>query len=267
MGKALDTILGGVTAVGSTLTALTLASGDSLTVKNAAANSKILLMDAWVQEKNLAGIFRVRSPRLHDNVQGIRSRVPSALVYPLLFPTKPQTLIAQDVLIAELSGSTTASAIDSAVLLIYYDDLPGVSGRLISPTDLASRFVETVIVETAITTGTTIGYGTTRALNADFDLLKANTDYALLGGYTDVRATLATLRGPDTGNLRVSFPGELNLKHLTAEWFVRLSNKTGLSLIPVFSSANKAATFAESFVSDAGGTVNANYVFAELTKA
>ena len=267
MGAALDTILGGVTAPGATLTALTLASGDSLTIKNAPIDKPVNLIESWVRELDTAGIFRIRSPRLHDNVQGIRTRVPSSLVFPFLPDVVNQPLISQDVLIAELSGTATAGGIDSAVLLLYYSEFPGVSARLITADEADKRMKNLVTVETAIVTGTTIGYGTARAFNADFDLLKGNTDYALLGGYTDVRATLASLRGPDFGNLRVSFPGEPNIKHVTAEWFLRLSRRTGLPLVPVLSSANKAGTFAEAFISQAGGTVNANFVLAELGPA
>ncbi len=264
MGHAMDTILGGVTAPGATLTALTLASGDSLTVKNFDISKRAYILNTWVRELDTAGVFRIRSARLHDNVQGIRSRVPSALVFPILPDVVNQSLISQDTLIAELSGTATVGGIDSAVLEVWYDDLPGIAGRFITADEADKKTKNVVTVETAIVTGTTVGYGTARAFNADFDLLKANTDYALLGAFSDVRCTFISLRGPDTGNLRVSIPGELNIKHVETEWFLRLSRRSGFPTVPVISSANKAATFAEAFISQAGGTVNANFVLAEL---
>jgi hypothetical protein len=263
MGNAMDTLLGGVTAPGTTLTALTMASGDSLTVRNFDIAKKAYLLDMWAFN-NVAGIVRLRSPRLHDNVQGIRFRSTVATPIPLLESRAPQTLIAQDALIAEQSGSAVAGEIESTVMQIWYDDLPGVAGRFIDAAALRARYRNTVTVEVTITTGSTIGYGTAAAFNTNFDLLKANTDYAVLGAHADVVCTLMTLKGADTGNLRVAIPGPVTTPHLTDSWFVRTSERTGIKCIPVINSANKAGTFAEAWIDDEAGTVNANYVLAEL---
>src|SRR5919106_1212303 len=122
MGKAIDTITGRVTAPGSTLTALTMSAGDTLTVRNAPIDSMVRLMQAWADNQT-AGTLRIRSPRLHDNVEGIRLDVMSSEVKPLLPERVVQPLIPQDTLIAELSGSATAGDIESAALLLYYDNL------------------------------------------------------------------------------------------------------------------------------------------------
>ena len=56
MGLSMELISGKVTAPGSTLTALTMAAGNSLTVRNASLTSDVRLLDMWAMN-NAAGIF------------------------------------------------------------------------------------------------------------------------------------------------------------------------------------------------------------------
>jgi hypothetical protein len=83
MPPALDTVVATGTAIGATLAAATIASGDSLTVKNAPLTSDVLLLNAW-QDNQVAGMTRLRSPKFHDNVDAIRSRVQIGVLKPLL---------------------------------------------------------------------------------------------------------------------------------------------------------------------------------------
>jgi hypothetical protein len=120
----------------------------------------------------------------------------------------------------------------------------------------------------AITVGSTAAYTGARAINADQDLLKANTDYAVLGMTTDLRVSAICLRGPDTGNLRVSVPGGADV--LRARWPLRLvlprcsRRRTALPLIPVINSANKGATQIDVVGDENGGTSNVTLWLAEL---
>ena len=109
--------------------AMTMASGNSLTVRNATPNSQIALVNMWAHVQ-AAGIFRVRSPKLHDNVQGIRYRMVSADPVPLMPLGASQQLWAQDTLIAEIAGSAVGGQIEQGQLLIWYADSPGSNARL-----------------------------------------------------------------------------------------------------------------------------------------
>jgi hypothetical protein len=120
----------------------------------------------------------------------------------------PQPLYPQDVLTGELSGSAVAGDIESVVLSIYYPDLPGTNARLQTWDFVKSKMRNLVGQRIAMTIGSTAGYNGARAINADTDLLKANTDYALLGATSDVETAAITVKGADTGNLRVAVPGE-----------------------------------------------------------
>src|SRR5688572_9967463 len=70
-GACLELLTGFVTAPDTTQTALTMATGNSLTVRAAGPNSLAKLLTLWV-DVQLRGIFRLRSPKLHDNNQGLR---------------------------------------------------------------------------------------------------------------------------------------------------------------------------------------------------
>jgi len=239
MGRALEIIAGFVTAPSSTFTALVMAAGNTLTVRSAPVESEVRLLNAWALNQT-SGTLRIRSPRLHDNVQGIRLDVLGGEPKPLFPWGLSQKLIPQDTLIAELTGSATAGDIEQAALLIYYANLPGVDARLASYEDVLRRGVNLVPVENTITNLLTGGWTAEEAINSEFDLLKANTDYALIGYLIDAECAAVRWRGADTGNLGVGGPGDELGRDYTSDWFLYLSRIFNLPLVPVFNSANKA---------------------------
>lgn len=263
MGKALELLTGIVTAPSTTLTALTMSSGNSNTIRNAKEGSDIKLLTAWV-DKQTAGVFRIRSPRLHDNVQGIRFSDVASQLTPLIDPRFPQKLVSQDTLTLELSGSATGGDIESAGLLVYYDDLPGVDGRFIDEAALKSRGVHIVTVENTLALGTAGGYSGEEALNAEFDLLRANTDYAMVGYTVTAECAAVRWRGSDFGNLGVGGPGSIGEAWLTQQWFTFLSGATGLPLIPVFNSANRASILVDGVTDENGTDTTVNLILVQL---
>ena len=214
MGTALEVISGFTTAAGATQTALTMATGDSLTIRATLPEKKVWLLNAWV-DAQAAGVVRIRSPKMHDAVHGIRMRTTISEAKPLLPYDVNQRLYAQDVLTVDLSGSATAGDIETVVLLLYYEDLPGIAARLISGPEVDRRIV-------------------------------------------------ISWKGADTGNLRVGGPGDELARQMTAEWFVRLSRLTGMPMIPVFNSANKAAITVEVASDENAASPKVTSIFAEL---
>lgn len=261
---SLEALTGFVTAPSTTLTAWTMASGDSLQVKNAPANA--FLIGIWAKNQ-AAGILRVRSARMHDNVQGSRFRVVLGEVHNYLSEGFAQPLVSQDALIVEHSGSAVAGDIETGSVLLYYPSLPGSDGNYISAGILRQRMVNYFTQEVSITAGTAGGYSGSAAINSAFDLMKANTDYALLGIMTSVLQASVTLRGPDTGNLRIAVPGNAANKNVNRSFFVNLANQYGLPLIPVINSANKGATFVETVNDENAASPVVTLVMAELRKA
>ena len=71
MPRGLELVTGRVTAPGATTTALTANSGNSFAIRSALPNTPIWLLQAW-GDFQAVGFVQIRSPRLHDNVRGIR---------------------------------------------------------------------------------------------------------------------------------------------------------------------------------------------------
>lgn len=263
MGKALQVVTGRVTNPSSTITALTANTGDSFQVKAANPAAKSVLVDMWAEEGTV-GIFRIRSPLLHDAAQALRMRV-TLSANPLLPYEMIQPLQPQDLLVVELSGG--GSEIDVGAYLVYYEDLPGANARLASWDAVAPLIVNTVGLEQQLTSGGTGGqYGGSQAINTNFDILQRNKDYALLGYLCDTIAAVVGVTGPDTGNLRVAGPGVVDPK-ITREWFAWNAQRTGLPLIPIINAANVGATTIDLAKVATGTGVNVTLILAELNVA
>lgn len=239
MGIALQVVSGFATNPGAAPTALTPAVGDSFAVDVFDPSSRARFLAAWV-ENATGGVLRFRSPRLHDPAQGLRIRVPANDQVQAIGGPEYQPLYPGDQLIVESSGG--GAEVDVVSYLVYYDNLPGISAPLQTWAQIQDRIVNVAGVEINLTSGATAGqYGGARTLNQDFQNLRAGESYALLG-YTCASA-FATLRitGPDTGKLGVGGPGSPNTWD-TSDWFVKLSDKTGLPLIPVIQANNAGGT-------------------------
>lgn len=266
MGRALEIVTGRVVAPGAALTGLTMSAGNTLTVRNAPLDSDVRLISLWV-DVQAAGVLRIRSPRLHDNVQGIRFTTVPSEPKDLIPRRWFQKLVPQDLLIAELSGSAVGGDIENAAMLLYYSNLPGVDARLATVEEVLKRTVNIVTVENTIAAGAGGGYTGEEALNAEFDLLRANTDYALLGYTVSVECGAVRWRGADTGNLGVGGPGDELARDLTENWFIHLSEYLSLPLIPVFNSANKAGVLIDVLQDENAAAVTVNSIFAEIGPA
>src|SRR5574337_508310 len=82
LGPALDTITSTGTAIGATLAATTIATGDSFQINNQNGQQPAILLQLWV-DAQVAGSVRVRSPKFHDNVDAIRTRTLVGVLEPL----------------------------------------------------------------------------------------------------------------------------------------------------------------------------------------
>lgn len=237
MGMAMQVITGQATNPGSTITALTANSGDSYTVRSTDMNADIELLQAWAfTTTNL--LLRIRSPRMHDQAQNMRYLPVASQPYPLMPWGCPQKLYSQDPLTVEITGG--GAEVDMASLLVYYNNLPGVAARLHTYAEIKPLIQNIVSIEVDLTSsGTSCNYSAALALNANFDTLIRNVDYAILGYTCPTAGGTLGITGVDTGNLRVGGP-LVALPFLTNNWFVYLSSLYGKPFIPVINSANVA---------------------------
>lgn len=261
MGLAMEIISGYAVNPSSTLTALTMASGDTNVVRAFNPNTGAWALDQWVQGAT-KGLVRTISPRLHDNVAGITLAFAAALPVPLWSAYEQELLYPQDTLGLYISGD--ASDTDGMTTLLYYDDLPGTAARLFRYEEIRSRVLHQSGVQLALTSGGTKGnYGGSAQINATQNQFKANTDYAILGYLTDTAVQTIGIKSSDFGNLRVGGPGSNN-KIETRDWFVRLSMTYGKPMIPVFNAANLGNTIVDLIANTTSTAVVVTFICAEL---
>lgn len=264
MGLGLELLTGFTTGATATMTPVTMAAGNSLTVRNSRPDADIRLLQMWADVQEATVLHRLRSPKMHDNVQGLRFLNAASTVQLLLPDHFDQRLYAQDTLILESSGATVVGDVNTFCALVFYEDIQGIEGRFISEGELMTRMVHLVTVANTLTLGAAGGYSGEEAINAEFDLLKANTDYALVGYQVSAECAAIRWRGPDSGNLGVGGPGSETDKDVTGAWFLRLARFYQMPLIPVFNSANKGGTFLDGAQDENAAAVTVNSIFAEL---
>lgn len=264
MGAVLELVTARTVAAGATLTAATFNTGNLATIRNADEQRPVAILQCW-SDHQAAGTFRIRSPRMHDNVQGIRFGTTIGNVFPLLPWGIPQYVYPQDQLTVEIAGSATAGDIETVGMLVYYDEMPGADAQLKSWDEVSQRIRNFVTVENTLALGTGGDYSGEEAINSEFDLLKADTLYALLGYITDTECAAVRYRGTDTGNYGVGGPGEPELRHVTKDWFVLLSTTFGLPLIPVFNSSNKGGILVDGVQDENGADPKITTLLAELS--
>jgi len=238
-------------------------AGDSFTIKNGRQGAKIALVDVVAFYGSL-GELRVVGPHMNDTTEGIRMSVQVADPQCLMLGSHYEPLYPQDALVVTMFGTAAAGEVNVAALVVWYEDLPGISARLIMPADVRQRGVRVVPVRNNIVSIATGLWGGAVALNVLTDLLKPNTDYAVLGGVCSTVQGMISIRSPDWGNVRVGIPGKIANTELAWDYFARLSDRSGLPCIPIFNSGNKAATFVESLDDETATAVAVHWHLVEL---
>lgn len=262
MGKAMQVLTGFATNPGATNTALTVSTGDSLTLDSFDPSERAYLLSLWADNAN-GGVVRVKSPRFHDNVQGIRLQVPAGDDLWEFRPRIPQRLYPADTLSVDTTGGGAET--DVVTLLVYYDNVPGIDAPLATFAQIQDRIVSYVGLQVNLTSGATAGeYGGGRTLQQDFTVLKADVSYALLGYTCLSRFTTLGITGPDTGKIRVGGPGSVHSED-TASWFVDLEQLLGKPTIPVIKALNAGATTVDLVAHDTATAHTVSLILAELS--
>lgn len=260
---AIEVVTGRVVNPGAAFTALTVNTGQTFSVRDFPDSMPAYLEGVWTQQAT-AGQVRVRSPRLHDDTQGMRFIAPAATVRNFLADEAEQKLFPNDPLRFEMTGG--AAETDSAALLFYYRDLGGVAARLSTWEELKPRIVDIMGQEVDVAGPVTAGdWSAGVAVNATNDNLKADTDYAILGYGVSAECLALAVSGTDTGNLKVGGPAPADPLE-TRDWFVSMAKRHGTPHIPVFNSNNRGNTLVSIARNTAAGTVNTHLVLARLAR-
>jgi hypothetical protein len=244
---AIETVAGFLSdANAATAQAFTAATTQSFNVRAASPNSGISMQALWAPFQD-AGDIRIRSPRMHDDVNGLRYAAPVALSDLVAEEDWSEPLYSQDTLIVEgvFTVAPTAGHISTVFMQIYYDDLPGIQGNFKHWAEIESKVQSHLVVPvTATTAAAATAWGTGVAINSTVDVFKANSWYAWLGYIMPVQCGAVSMLGTDLGNLMVGGPGSTKAIE-TRNFFARMEEWSGKASIPVINSQNKGATLVQ----------------------
>lgn len=244
-----------------TLLAGTVGPGQSLTVRTADQGSANRLIEFW-RKGTVTAPYRIRSNRLHDDVQGIRLEQGTDPL-PNFQGMVQQPIISADVLTVESSDSATTDCVIGATIL--YPSISGSMGNYSTWDQVAPRILNIIGVELSIGAAGTLGqYSAGATFNATTDLMKAGYDYAILGYTPTNQVGIIAVQGPCTGNLIFGGPGTTQYNH-SAKYFAELSKNTGYATIPVMHQADMANTFALQCDNAAGATNVVSFLCAQLS--
>jgi hypothetical protein len=264
MGVAIDTIGTFVTAGATNPTSLktaTVCTGDSLQIRSFPATNWARIEHLFV-EGATKGKFRVTSPLMHDNVTGITLASADTSSHYLMTRMAGQNVYPTDTLAAYASAAAGASGL--LAISVYYQNLPSSNARLANWSDISGYIKNIKGLEVDVAGGAAVGTWTDTALNTTDKQLHANTDYAVLGYDCDVVGAVTGVKGNETGNLRVCGPNPAT-SFDTPDWFVKLSQETGLPHIPVFNSNNQGAYYVSQLANVALPATKVYLLLAELS--
>lgn len=262
MPAAYELVTGRLLNPGAGPAALGANTGQSFQIRSTPDAAPPYLLGMWGQAAT-AGLLRLRSPRMHDNVQGIRTVLPAATVSNVFTPGAKTLMYSQDQLTFEIGGGGAET--DSGSILIYYPDLGGAAGRFTTWGQVRPLIEELVTIRVTVVGPVVAGdWSPGTAINATQDLLKANADYAILGYVTGTACNAVAINGSDTSNYMVGGPGPIDPLE-TRDYFVMMSEATGYPMIPVINQANRGSTLAHVALNTAAGTVEVDFFAGRLS--
>ena len=268
MGAVLDSILATATlAAGGTYESLTPGTGDTFTIRDYVKGSNAYLLEAWAADNASPCNFSIASPRMNDSQLGLLLALPDgSAVGPaeepqVIFPGPVKVPVYNADTLRVRANGTTADDV-ALDFLIYYEDLDGSNVGYVSWLNIENQIEKTFGILVQPTAGTG-DYGTPVTLDSVDDRLEADKKYALLGATTDVPLAAIGVTGPDTGRYRITMPGKVD-PTMSGDWFVQLSAKYGLPLIPVIKANNAGATLIDCVQAGAAQTANITLILAQL---
>jgi len=213
-------------------------TGDSLVVKN---STKPRILNFWGNNQ-VAGFHQLVYGSAGNTTRGLgRYNVDVLQPRLLLAELMGASIQPLETISPTIAGSNTSGDVETGTIIMGYDDLPGVSQRLLTLDQLRSRDDGKPDAISATLTGAAAGYTGEELITAESDLLIAGFDYAVLGISTSLEVGAVYFYGPDTGNLKVGAPGDATGNNL-ASFFVDLAAKYGRPMIPVVSADNRSNT-------------------------
>jgi len=222
--------------------AATIAPGSgtaSLTLLNSSKRPNVRQMWALLQA---AGFFQPILNSQHDTTRNFRFALGSG--QPAYQTPWALDMFANpnETIVPTIGGSAVAGDVESACMLIEYDDLGGMQGSYIDAEELMRRqsgILTTVEMELV---GAAAGWTGAAAINSVSALLKANRNYAVLGITSDTLVGAVSIQGPCTGNYRYGLPGDPAQIERQSSGFLNASALARVPMIPVLNASDAPST-------------------------
>jgi maltose-binding protein MalE len=164
-----------------------------------------------------------------------------------------------------MEGTGESAAYDLVTMTRYYSNFAGSAMQLYSWGMIAPLIVNLYEVEIATASTATPTAWEDTVITTTENLLKANTDHAVLGYTCDTALGGIALKGSDTSSFRYGGPGIVN-SPWTPNYFKRIGDMTGLPAIPVFNSANIFNTFVSTIDTGVSTASNVTLHLAQLAR-
>lgn len=262
MPRILRTVTGFFTAAGAGTNVATLSPGTSGTFAVDAFNSGNAYLEAVWARGAATDWVRYRSPRMHDNNQGLRLFLGTTLPSNLVPWGSNIRLYSSDAPTVEIDATGATS---SVIALTYgYDDLGKTGANLANWSEVQSRILDVAGMEVDVTSGAIGAYGVASAVNTPFDNWQADSEYALLGYECSAAVGCVALNGTDTGGFDIGMPGDPDPRE-TRDYFIRMSTQSGRPCIPVIQANNRGGTTLKSVDSAAATATKHTLILARLS--
>ncbi len=234
-----ETLGGYVTAPSSTLTELTLTSGQSKKIRTTA---RAAILPPYLLTQG-AGSYRLRAGTLHEGTFGITINHATGAEFNLN-PLLLNPIGSGDDLTMELSGSATASDQECmATTVMYTDPVSKGCPELLTPMELnVRRTGHSTTAYATITAGTSGGFGGATALTSFTHKLPGGKKYAIVGMTSTVAQGCIAINGPCTGDVYFGVPGVATNRQMFSRYFIDLANAINQPCIPVLSTDDLAIT-------------------------
>jgi hypothetical protein len=258
---AFEIISGHVLQPGAIFTSITPNGNDSFTLRDYANPELVAIGSAVVSG---TGIVRIRSPRLHDNIDGIRLFNPAgAFNFKTFNPYLRQKLISGDTFQIDAQGATGVGQIDTHSLLVSYNDPRLGQSNMITLKEVQRYSSGNVISQEFIfATAVNGDYALEGSLLSAFptNRIKFKSYYALVSFNSNLNNFLVTFRGLD---FPFRYGAPANTQSSSGN-FSETSFFSGLPTIPVIYGGNFNQTQIDSLNTSAGGTAAISLILVEL---
>lgn len=267
---AMETLMGYTTAPGTTDTAVTIGTDQSLTIRQGGDKTNRdtwpIIIEAAHVEQEAVPIMKVKAASFGENNVGLQLRSTINVARPL-WAGVPRPVAPNDTLTWTLQGSTTAGNIGHGLLWLFYRQSPTQQALLIDWMELGRYAVDVVSAENTISSGTTGQFSGGENFHAEQNPFKPETHYAIVGNLQQTADPIAGVfyKHPQSANLKVGIPGSTD-NRITRRFFADLSFRTGLKTISVFYSAGLGNTTIDCAVNENGADPLVTTYYVELSK-